>query len=108
MDHAVINSFIVACVTMVVGALAFFAKQWIDGLGRSITELSANVHEMTYTLHDMKNEMVNQRVSIKRHAAVIQQLQMYSCTRPDCPSKEKMPGHMFTQLADAVGGVDDL
>lgn len=87
LDSQLVTMFILSTIAMGVGALAFFAKNWMKSLNETIKDLSANIHELTATLNELKTEQEVQKVKLYQQHRDIQALQSTSCLRPGCADK---------------------
>lgn len=108
LDQSLITMFVLVCIGLAVGMLAFFAKAWMSTLNDTIKELSANVHEMTSAISVLKQEQVLHRYQLKQQGREIQRLQEMECTMPGCPSKQpsgpnNVPLHVHIREEDFNG-----
>jgi len=87
LDSQLVTMFILSTLAMGVGALAFFAKNWMKNLNETIRDLSANIHELTSTLNELKTEQEVQKVKLYQQHKDIQVLQSTACMRPECANK---------------------
>jgi HAMP domain-containing protein len=98
LDHQLLTVFVLACLALLALVCGFFIKAWIENLGKSINELSHNVHDMTEVISELKQEQAVQRERIRQQAAQIRQLQeIRGCTKPDCQFRTQ---HMHTRFTD--------
>lgn len=99
LDGQLVTLFILSTLAMGVGALAFFAKNWMKNLNETIKDLSANIHELTATLNELKTEQEVQKVKLYQQHRDIQVLQSTSCMRPECANKIA-PRHLPNDTED--------
>lgn len=97
-EQSLLTAFVLTCLGLLVLVCGYFVKSWIENLGRTIKELSGNVHDLTEVVGELKQEQAVQRVRIRQQATQIRQLQeARGCTKPDCPFKDV---HLHTRFTD--------
>jgi len=88
LDHTLITAFVIGCILLVVGALAFFAKTWMSTLNDSIHELNESVRDMTGVIAGLKEEQALQKLRLKHQGEELRRVQLLKgCTKEDCPYK---------------------
>jgi len=91
LDHTILTVFVLGCIALVVGALAFFAKSWMKTLNDTIHELSLSVQDLTSIVAGLKQEQALQNLKLKHQAEELKRIQLLrGCSKDDCPFK-----HMF-------------
>ncbi len=88
LDHTILTAFVLGCIALVVGALAFLAKNWMKTLNDTIHELSESVRDMTGVIAALKEEQALQRLRLKHQAEELTRIKLLKgCNKEDCPFK---------------------
>jgi hypothetical protein len=107
LDHQLLTIFVTSCIALMVLALGFGIKSWIISLQRTITSLDTSIMRMTQVIANLEKEQAVQRVMIAANGRELRKLESQSCTRGDCPFKDK-PLHPHQRLTDLQSQMDEI
>ena len=93
MTPAVITTFISSVIGLIVIALGFFVRNFIEGLKSSIDALNLTIKEMGKTMLAMERRQDTHDRTIEDHGLAILHLHRMRCSSSECPHrKDDDPG----------------